>query len=222
MSSGSRIPKGSQISEGMNVKSVVRIDDDDLVLRHRAACAVQRRGQPGEARSDDDDTLSGHRGLLPGEYEHRWWPPRRCDASVGLRGPAAGLPRRARRFALWRPRSRLPGSLARSGGVGEVPTIFSPPGPVTSTDGVPVKPALRRALRLGDDRVPLRIGARGVPGVDVLDAGRLGDAREELVGHVAGVLDPLVRIEDLDELPVATLLGGSEARPWPRRSTRRR
>ena len=55
----SRSPNGSQISEGMNVKSA-RIEDHDLVAIVEVLAQLQRGGHPREARADDDDALGGH------------------------------------------------------------------------------------------------------------------------------------------------------------------
>src|SRR6476620_10933478 len=49
----------------------------------------------------------------------------------------------------------------------------------------------RRRAALLDDRVPFLVIAIGIPLFDVRDTCAPGDARQEGVGHVAGVLAPL-------------------------------
>ncbi len=61
MSSGLRSPKGSQISDGMNVKWSRVVEHDDLVALVQLLAEFQRGGESGEARADDDDALGGRR-----------------------------------------------------------------------------------------------------------------------------------------------------------------
>ena len=91
-------------------------------------------------------------------------------------------------------------------------SVRCPPGPSTTNDGVRSNPSCSASALV---RVELRRSSGSQPRSrfqlrDVGDAGALGDRAQEGVGDVAGVLGALVAVEELDEVPVAPLLGGRE------------
>ena len=86
-------------------------------------------------------------------------------------------------------------------------------GPLIANDGVPVKPS-RWASSVVAVTSSVYLGpfAVGFPLGDVLHAGAFGDGGEEFVVGVARVLLALVAVEELDEVPAATLFAGRQRR----------
>ena len=96
-----------------------------------------------------------------------------------------------------------------------VPRVSLPEvlGPSTANDGVPVKPSVPLPpswLRLRQSFADLlrslfHLAMSATPAPS-------GDFGEEFVGHVAGGLQALVSVEELDEAPAAALLAGGDRR----------